>query len=531
MISEKSVKINSQEKIKSKKRLVIISDTHITRSGGSFNLHAFNVGIEKVNNIKNASLYLNLGDITQMGTLLDYEYALEQFKKFDPVTKSPIMVLIGNHDAMNVGYLLFEEMIGRRHYAYEDDDIYILGIDSTKPDLPGGIIHHNIINAVRTELENPERENKFKVVCFHHQLIPIPRTGKERSAIDDSGDMLKMLLEAKADLVLNGHRHTSNLYTVSSSEKDLFIFNAGTFCCNKTRYRELFTYSIIDIEGSDLSFKVIPVFDPESKHEILREVNYYIPLQIEKKQKPIARFIQMSNSLVSEQNNGKSSNFEKAINNINKMNDIDLVVHAGNLTKNSYKEEFKAAKDTLELLKHPYIAVRGFTDSKPHALEYWRQNFGDINPLYENEKIYFQGMNSTTLDSKEGFIGRRKLNSFTDNVLSLSHQKIFGVCCFHNLIPTPLSVWRTELIDSGDVLSQFARSQIDLVLNSSPSISFNIKIDNTIFSNGGNLEGKYFDDVFIEIEIYRKGLVVLKEHNLRTGLIKVIGNYYLSILI
>jgi len=239
----------------------------------------------------------------------------------------------------------------------------------------------------------------------------------------------------------------------------------------------------------------------------------------------------MSNSLVSEQNKGYISNFEKVINRINKMNDIDLVVHAGNLTKNSYKEEFKAAKDTLELLKHPYIAVPGFTDSKPHAKEYWRQHIGDFNPLYENEKIYFQGMNSTTLDSKEGFIGRKKLNNFTDKVLSLSHQKIFGVCCFHNLIPTPLSVWRTELIDSGDVLSQFARSQIDLVLNSSPSISFNLKIDNTIFSNGGNLVGKYFDDVFIEIEIYKKGLVVLTEHNLKTNKKKIIGNYYITILI
>ena len=531
MITEKSVKINSQEQIKSKKRLVIISDTHITRSGGSFNLHAFNVGIEKVNKIKNASLYLNLGDITQMGTLLDYEYALEQFKKFDPVTKSPIMVLIGNHDAMNVGYLLFEEMIGRRHYAYEDDEIYILGIDSTKPDLPGGIIHHNVIDDVRTELEKPERENKFKVVCFHHQLIPIPNTGKERSAIDDSGDTLKMLLEAKADLVLNGHRHTSNLYTVSSSEKDLFIFNAGTFCCNKTRYRELFTYSIIEIEGNNLNFKVIPVFDPASKHEILREVNYYIPLQIEKTQKPIARFIQMSNSLVSEQNSGKIPNLEKAINEINAMNNIDLVVHTGNLTKNSFKEEFKSAKDTLELLKHPYLAVPGFTDSKPHAWEYWRRYFGDFNPLYENEKIYFQGLNSTTLDSKEGYIGRKKLNRFIDKVLALSHQKIFGVSFFHNLIATPLSVWRTELIDSGDVLSQFARSQIDLVLNSSPSINFNVKIENTVFSNGGTLESKYFDKVFIEIEIYKKGLVVLKEHNLSTGEVKVIGNYYLTILI
>ncbi|MFX1288719.1 MAG: metallophosphoesterase family protein [Promethearchaeota archaeon] len=531
MISENSVKINTQNNLKSKKRLVIISDTHITHAAGAFNLHAFNIGINKVNKIKKASLYLNLGDITHLGTLLDYEYALEQFKKFNPVSKSPIMVLIGNHDAMNVGYLLFEEMIGRRHYAYEDEDIYILGIDSTKPDLPGGIIHHNVINLVREELEKPERENKFKVICFHHQLIPIPYTGKERSAIDDSGDMLKMLLEAKADLVLNGHRHTSNLYTVSSSDKDLFIFNAGTFSCNKTRYRELFTYSVIDIEGNNLNFKVIPILDSGSTHEILREINYYIPLQIGKNQKPIARFIQLSNSLVSEQFEGEVSNLDKAIGKINKIEEVDLVVHTGNLTKNSFKEEFKTAKDKLRQFEHPYLVVPGFTDAKPLAWEYWRHYFGEFNPLYENDKIYFQGMNSTTLDSKDGFIGRKKLNNFIEKVLSLSHQKLFGVGFFHNLIPTPLSVWRTELIDSGDVLSQFANSQIDLVLNSSPSISFNVKIENTVFSNGGNLVGEYFDEVFIEIEIYKKGLVVLKEHDLRTGKIKVIGNYYLTILI
>lgn len=531
MISEKSVKIDTKGKLKSKKRLVIISDTHITHAAGAFNLHAYNVGIEKINKIKNASVYLNLGDITHLGTLLDYEYALEQDKKFDPISKSPIMRLIGNHDAMNVGYLLFEDIYGSRHESYEDEDIYILGIDSTKPDLPGGIINRNSINLVRVELEKPEREDKFKVVCFHHQLIPIPYTGKERSAIDDSGDMLKMLLEAKADLVLNGHRHHSNFYTLSSSEKDLFIFNAGTFSCNKTRHRELFTYSVIDIEGNDLNFKVLPVLDSDSKLEILRELNYYIPLQIEKNQKPIARFIQLSNSLVSDQFEGKISNLDKAIGKINKINKVDLVVHNGNLTKNSFKEEFKLAKDTLRQLEHPYIVVPGYTDSKPLAREHWGQYFGEFNPLYENDKIYFQGMNSTTLDSKDGYIGRKKLNKFIEKVLSLSHQKIFGVCFFHNLIPTPQSVWRTELVDSGDVLSQFASSQIDLVLNSSPSISFNVKIENTIFSNGGNLEGKYFNEVFIEIEIYKKGLVVLKEHNLRSGKVKVIGNYYLTILI
>ncbi|MFX0147886.1 MAG: metallophosphoesterase family protein [Candidatus Hodarchaeota archaeon] len=531
MITEKSLKVDTTGHVNKRKRLVIVSDTHITRWEGAFNLHAFNIGIKKVNKIRGVSLFLHLGDITHNGTLLEYEYAMEQFEKFKPISNSPMMILIGNHDALNVGYLLFEEMIGRRHYEYEDDELYVIGIDSTKPDLPGGIIHHNVREAVRKRLMEPERENKFKIVCFHHQLIPIPNTGKERSAIDDSGDMLKMLLEEKVDLVLNGHRHTSNLYTVSSSEKDLLIFNAGTFCCNKTRYRDLFSYAVIDIEENRVEFKILPVLDTNSKKEIFREINYYVPLKLEKVKEPICRFIQISNSLVSEEDQENETVFNKAINTINQMNNVDLIVHAGNLTKNSYKTEYQIAKDKLARFNFPYIVVPGYTDSIPPAWEYWSQYIGESDPFYENEKLFFQGINSTTLDSTIGFIGRRRLNKFIEKVLSLSHEKIFGVCCFHSLIPTPLSVWRTELIDSGDVLSQFALSQIDLVLNSSPSISFNVKIENTVISNGGNLGSKRFDPVFIEIELFEKGLVILKEHNIRTGEIRIIGNYYISILI
>ncbi|MFX1235853.1 MAG: metallophosphoesterase family protein, partial [Promethearchaeota archaeon] len=419
MITEKSLGIDTTKEVNKKKRLVIVSDTHITRWEGAFNLHAFNEGIKKINKIPNVTLFLHLGDITHNGTLLEYEYAMEQFKKFNPVSKSPMMILIGNHDALNVGYLLFEEMIGSRHYEYEDDDLFVLGIDSTKPDLPGGVIHHNVRETVRSRLLKPEREDKFKIVCFHHQLIPIPNTGKERSAIDDSGDMLKMLLETKADLVLNGHRHTSNLYTVSSSEKDLLIFNAGTFCCNKTRYRDLFSYSIIDIEENRVKFKILPVLDTNSKKVIFRDINYYVPLHREKLKSPICRFIQISNSLVSEETQGNKDFFELAIKIINQLDNVDLVIHAGNLTKNSYKEEFEMAIEKLRQLNYPYLVVPGYTDAKPPAWEYWHQYIGDANPLYENEKLYFQGINSTTLDSPIGFIGRKRLNNFIDKVLSL----------------------------------------------------------------------------------------------------------------
>ena len=528
MSLNQTIKIkNSQD---TKKRIVIISDTHISPTGTEFNVKAFSKGIEKINKIKNVTLYIHLGDVTQSGTLMEYDYVLEQMKKFNPISNAPIKFIIGNHDAKNVGYLLFEELIGERHFEFEDEHDYIIGIDSTKPDLPGGVIHHAAINAVKKRLIQPDRENKLKIVCFHHQLIPIPNTGKERSAIDDSGNMLQMLIDTKADLVLNGHRHISNLYALNSTKKDLYIFNSGTFSCNKTRYRELFTYSVIDINRKSLNFKIFPILEETSKKEINRKIKYYVPREIKPNEKPFCKFIQLCNTEISEESEKINTNFDGAIEAINKIEDLDLVVHVGNLTKNSYKEEFKIAKDKLSKIRHPYIVVPGYLDSKPPAWEYWQHYIGSLDPLYETEKLYFKGINSTTPDSKEGYIGRKKLHKFIDKVLSLSHQKIFGVCSFHNLIPTPLSVWKTELIDSGDVLSQFARSQIDLVLNSSPSVSFNAKIEHSIFSNGGNLQGIHFDQNFVEIDIFRDGLIILTENNLRTGEKKVIGNYQTTIL-
>ncbi len=522
--------VKADKKLDVQKRIVIVSDTHISPTGPQFNEEIFDTGIDKINKIKNVTLYLHLGDITQDGTLLDYNFAYEKSKNFQPRSKAVIEYLIGNHDALNVGYLLFEEIFGKRHFEYEDESLYIIGIDSTKPDLPGGVIHHNTIEAIKRRLEIPEREKKIKIVCFHHQLIPIPNTGKERSAIDDSGDMLRMLLEQKVDLVLNGHRHISNLYMLSSSEKDLYIFNAGTFSCNKTRYRELFTYSIIDLVHNNLNFRIIPILDPEFKKEIVRNINHYVPRHIKANEKPYCRFIQLSNSLISSEFTGKINYFDQAIDTINKIEDIDLIIHAGNLTQNSFEEEFKHAKERLKRLEHPYLVVPGYRDSRPPAWTLWEKYIGSLNPLHENEKIYFQGIDSTTPDSKVGFIGRKKLSRFIENVLNLSHQKIFGACCFHTLIPTPLSVWRTELMDSGDVLSQFARSQISLVINSSPSISFNVKIDNTIFSNGGNLEGTHFNPVFTEIEIYKDGIVLIKDHDLKLKKKEIIGKYNVEIL-
>lgn len=521
--------VKTEKGTKERKRIVIISDTHITRHGTEFNLHAFNEGIKKVNKIKDVSIYLHLGDLTHGGTFLDYEHALVQMNKFHPASDAPLHYVIGNHDALNVGYLLFEEIIGARHFEYEDDDLYIIGIDSTKPDLASGIIHQNTIKSVRTRLEQTDKEEKIKIICFHHQTIPIPKTGKERSAIDDSGDMLQMLLKTKADLVINGHRHISHLYNVASPEKDLFIFNAGTFSCNKTRYRELFTYNIIDIEDCQINFRIFPVLESQYQKEINREIKYYYPRKKNENEKAFCKIIQLSNTLISKKDSKKKTSIDKIIDTINEIPDIDLVVHNGNLTKNGYKDEIIIGKEKFDKLKPPTIIIPGYSDSHPPTWDYWQDYIGPLDPSFKNEKIFFQGINSSTRDSNIGFIGRKKLRMLIEKVLRFSQEKVCGFACFHSLVPTPLSIWRTELTDAGDVLSQLALSQIDLILNSTPSVSFNLKVENSLISNGGNLQKNHFDETFIEIDIYEDGLVELFENNLRKQDRKLLGTYSINI--
>ncbi|MBD3197157.1 MAG: hypothetical protein GF317_19030 [Candidatus Lokiarchaeota archaeon] len=264
---------------------------------------------------------------------------------------------------------------------------------------------------------------------------------------------------------------------------------------------------------------------------IEREINYYKPRQVKKNENPFCKIIQISNTLISNHNkiSAHNSTIDKTIRYINNIPNVDLIVHTGNLTRNGFKSEFKSAKEKLKKLTHPYIIVPGHTDSHPPAWDYWEEYIGPLDPSFKNHKLYFQGINSSTKDSTIGYIGRKRLRLLIEKVLRFSNKKICGFACFHSLIPTPLSIWRTELTDSGDVLSQLALSQIDLILNSTPSIAFNLKIENSLISNGGNLKKNHFDEELIEINIYQDGLIKVYETKLRNEKKVLIGTYHVNI--
>ena len=125
--------------------------------------------------------------------------------------------------------------------------------------------------------------NRFTLVTFHHHLLPIPQTGRERNILVDSGDVLKLLISHGVNMVLNGHKHVSNAWKI----EDMIILNSGTatttrlYGDNYSAYNkilikdnEIFAYQIKTETGHE---KLLAHYTMEQK---LQHLNCPSPIQL-----------------------------------------------------------------------------------------------------------------------------------------------------------------------------------------------------------------------------------------------------------
>src|ERR671911_973854 len=77
------------------------------------------------------------GDLTVFGLREEYQLAREYLNKIDCET---LVVIPGNHDSRNVGYVHFEELFGPRDSVQHVGGVTLVAVDSTEPDLDHGQI-------------------------------------------------------------------------------------------------------------------------------------------------------------------------------------------------------------------------------------------------------------------------------------------------------------------------------------------------------------------------------------------------------
>lgn len=178
------------------------------------------------------------GDLTDMGFRHEFEQARHLL---DRIACDRRVVLLGNHDARNVGDEHYAELFGARSIELAHGGTRVVGIDSSEPDLDTGRVGRERHLWIEDRFAGDPDE--FKVVAMHHHLVPVPGTGRERNIVHDAGDLLRVLANCGVDLVLCGHKHVPNVWRL----EDMLIVNAGTCCTHRLRGKVRPCYNVIEI--------------------------------------------------------------------------------------------------------------------------------------------------------------------------------------------------------------------------------------------------------------------------------------------
>ncbi|MDI7253083.1 MAG: metallophosphoesterase, partial [Actinomycetota bacterium] len=131
------------------------------------------------------------GDLTANGYREEFEEAREYISTIECPRK---IIIAGNHDCRNVGYLHFEELMGPRTSSMSfshsgtcgkhlSERVEVVAVDSNKADLDDGEVGRHNYSFIRKEFS---AEVTFKVFVLHHHLVHIPGTGRERNIVWDA---------------------------------------------------------------------------------------------------------------------------------------------------------------------------------------------------------------------------------------------------------------------------------------------------------------------------------------------------------
>ncbi len=226
--------------------IVHLSDLHL---GGAYFIPEWGERVVDVVNRIAPDLLVITGDLTTEGHVHEYEQVSSYLNRF---TVKNRLVVPGNHDSRNEGYTIFEEIFHTRYPFYTNGYLTLLGVDSSQPDIDDGHVGRTNYQLITSRLA---AVSPVKILAMHHHLIPIPGTGRERHIPTDAGDILKLCIDLKINLVLSGHKHLPWIWHL---EKTWFI-TGGTATSQRLKGRSYPSFNIITIYGKRFTLKEVNV--------------------------------------------------------------------------------------------------------------------------------------------------------------------------------------------------------------------------------------------------------------------------------
>ena len=198
------------------------------------------------------------GDLTAEGYVQEFK---EARRFLEPLDSLELVVVPGNHDAKNVGYLHFSDTFGNGEDHGKADRIVTLeasfgngnavrrvklvAIDSSKPDLAEGEVGRERYPWIISQLSDSA---DLKIVALHHHLVPVPGTGRERNTVWDAGDVLQLLVSHNCHMVLSGHKHVPHVWLLQG----VLLVNSGTVSSWRLRGYSRPCYNIIEVTDESI---------------------------------------------------------------------------------------------------------------------------------------------------------------------------------------------------------------------------------------------------------------------------------------
>jgi 3',5'-cyclic-AMP phosphodiesterase len=244
-------------------RIAHLSDLHC--GSPHFQADLLERAIEEINELRPAVAVIS-GDLTTDGYEREYRLAREFV---DRIECEDLIVVPGNHDSRNVGYIHFEELFGPRASTLHKHGLAIVAEDSSEPDLDHGQIGRNRYPLIEREFAHPA---DLRVFVLHHHLLPIPGTGRERNIVYDAGDRLEVLLRSDVKLVLAGHKHVPYAWQLES----LYVVTTGTVSTLRLRGHGRPCYNVIEVDPERVRiYRKYPFQGQEPIIEFSRETHEY----------------------------------------------------------------------------------------------------------------------------------------------------------------------------------------------------------------------------------------------------------------
>ena len=224
-----------------------LSDVHV--GGARYSHELLQTAIEEINAAE-PDIVVVAGDLTDDGYPDQYPQAKQEL---EAIACEHVILVPGNHDARNVGYLRYEDTFGARDTRSRLEcaglEVALVAVDTSKPDLDEGEVGREHYGWIE---EGFAGDADLRIFVCHHHLMPVPGTGRERNQVLDAGDVISLLRQLSVDLVLSGHRHVPYVWPVAG----MYIVHSGTVSTRRTRGFPFPAYNLIRVENRRIAVEL-----------------------------------------------------------------------------------------------------------------------------------------------------------------------------------------------------------------------------------------------------------------------------------